>query len=741
MAITRATPDQILFHSAETGDHVLDDYLEAVERGGKTIAQLFDEIYDASGNINANFIEIRVDPTTDYLQYRVGQFVDPEAGWVNSNTKLLHAAGAWQINTPYYKSDIVTYNNGTYLCILSHTSTTSFDPNKWQGFFDPQFIQDQVTLAQQAANNASVYKDNASASATAAANSEASASGYATSAQNSATNASASASAAQTSETNAAASESTASSAASTASTAATNAAAVYDAFDDRYLGAKSSDPALDNDGNALASGTLYFNTTAGEMRHYNGSIWQTAYLPAAAYLEDSDIGVTVQAYDADLAAVAALATNGFASKTGAGTWAIISDPLPISNGGTGATTTGGAAGALDNLLPSGEVSGYVLKTSGSGTYYWGAESGSGSFGSTISSTVNIFTATASQTLFSGLPTYVIGAYQVNVYINGVLQHTDQYTETSTTSITLSTGATVGDKVMIKIDRATGYAPAASDVSFLPGGNLSSTTVQAALGELDSEKAPVTTGSAILYGNGTGGFSSVTIGAGLTFSAGTLSGQSFAAGTTLPFYQQNAPTGWTKVVTNNDIGMRIVSGTTGGTATTAGRTAFSTVFASRTPAGTLSTTAATGTTDATTLTAAQSGVPAHSHTASDGGHVHGVSDGGHGHGQRIQAGAGNAQTLINDVYSPSAASPFSQQFRATSAATSQGWQTITTSGAGTGIGITTGFASITVNNSAATNAASGHTHTFTATAHNHTFTGTAMDFAVSYLDLILASKD
>ena len=36
-------------------------------------------------------------------------------------------------------------------------------------------------------------------------------------------------------------------------------------------------------------------------------------------------------------------------------------------------------------------------------------------------------------------------------------------------------------------------------------------------------KAPATTGTAILYGNGTGGFSSVTIGTGVTFAAGTLS--------------------------------------------------------------------------------------------------------------------------------------------------------------------------------------------------------------------------
>lgn len=37
--------------------------------------------------------------------------------------------------------------------------------------------------------------------------------------------------------------------------------------------------------------------------------------------LEPADIGVTVQGYDSDLAAIAALSTTGLANRTGAGTW------------------------------------------------------------------------------------------------------------------------------------------------------------------------------------------------------------------------------------------------------------------------------------------------------------------------------------------------------------------------------------------------------------------------------------
>ena len=50
--------------------------------------------------------------------------------------------------------------------------------------------------------------------------------------------------------------------------------AAIYDDFDDRYLGAKASDPTLDNDGNALATGALYYDTVGLTLKGYNGSSW-----------------------------------------------------------------------------------------------------------------------------------------------------------------------------------------------------------------------------------------------------------------------------------------------------------------------------------------------------------------------------------------------------------------------------------------------------------------------------------
>ena len=93
----------------------------------------------------------------------------------------------------------------------------------------------------------------------------------------SATVAATSATNAATSETNAASSATAASNSATSAATSATNAASSYDNFDDRYLGAKSSAPTVDNDGDALITGALYFNSTTNIMNVYGSGGWQSA--------------------------------------------------------------------------------------------------------------------------------------------------------------------------------------------------------------------------------------------------------------------------------------------------------------------------------------------------------------------------------------------------------------------------------------------------------------------------------
>jgi len=114
----------------------------------------------------------------------------------------------------------------------------------------------------------------AASSATASAASATTATTKATAAASSATAAASSASAASTSATASASSATAGASSASAAATSATAAAASFDAFDDIYLGAKSSEPSTDNDGASLTAGDLFHDTTAGVLKFYSGSSW-----------------------------------------------------------------------------------------------------------------------------------------------------------------------------------------------------------------------------------------------------------------------------------------------------------------------------------------------------------------------------------------------------------------------------------------------------------------------------------
>ena len=204
-----------------------------------------------------------------------------------------------------------------------------------------------ATAAQAAQTAAETAETNAETAETNAETAEANASTSATAAATSATSAATSATNAATSATSASSSATSASSAQTAAESARDATLAAYDSFDDRYLGVKASDPAVDNDGNALVAGALYFNSTDGVMKLYNGSAWVAAYVSGADYLakannlsdltnagtartnlglgtaattastdyataaqgtladsalQSSDIGSSVQAYDADTA-------------------------------------------------------------------------------------------------------------------------------------------------------------------------------------------------------------------------------------------------------------------------------------------------------------------------------------------------------------------------------------------------------------------------------------------------------
>ena len=172
--------------------------------------------------------------------------------------------GNWAASTAYAVRDLVkdTSTNNIFFCNTAHTSsgaqplTTNTHSANWD------LIVDAAT-ATTSATNAASSATAAASSATAAATSATAAATSATSAASSATTATTKATAADTAKTAA----ETAQAAAETAKTAAETA---LDSFDDRYLGTKSSNPTLDNDGNALLDGALYFNTTSNIMRVYD---------------------------------------------------------------------------------------------------------------------------------------------------------------------------------------------------------------------------------------------------------------------------------------------------------------------------------------------------------------------------------------------------------------------------------------------------------------------------------------
>ena len=131
-----------------------------------------------------------------------------------------------------------------------------------------------ASSAATSATAAATSESNASTSASSAATSASSAATSATSSANSATASATSATASATSASAAATSASSAATSASSAATSATSAATSYDEFDDRYLGSKSSAPTVDNDGNALIVGAMYWNNVSNLMFVWSGSVW-----------------------------------------------------------------------------------------------------------------------------------------------------------------------------------------------------------------------------------------------------------------------------------------------------------------------------------------------------------------------------------------------------------------------------------------------------------------------------------
>ena len=219
--------------------------------------------------------------------------------------------------------------------------------------------------------------------------------------------------------------------------------------------------------------------------------------------------------------------------------------------------------------------------------------------------------------------------------------------------------------------------------------------------------------------------------------------------TAVLFYQAAAPTNWTKSVANNDKAIRIVSGLTGGTA--GGTTAFSSVLAARTIAQanlpnvnfSNSLTAASHT-HSISITSGNNNV-GHTHTYSGTtsgrsvGHTHSgttSSSGSHNHSEEgVQnnstANAGPDRTTVSGDTNDT--STDGSHTHTMTTGTESADHTHTYSGTTSGISVNHTHLVSGTSGSSGSLAVSG-----TVSSGG---SGTAMDFAIQYMDCIVATKD
>ena len=201
-------------------------------------------------------------------------FAFDNSGDFSVTSEIGNVQGNWAASTAYVLRDIVkdTNNNNIYICITAHTSSgavpisSNTDAAKWSLLVD---AASATTSATAAATSATA----AASSATASASSASTAAGHVSTCAGHVSTASGHAS--------------TSSTKASEAAASAVAAAASADSFDDLYLGAKSSDPSVDNDGDALTTGDIYFNSSANNLRVWNGSAWQVAAVSTSGLLTE----------------------------------------------------------------------------------------------------------------------------------------------------------------------------------------------------------------------------------------------------------------------------------------------------------------------------------------------------------------------------------------------------------------------------------------------------------------------
>lgn len=213
------------------------------------------------------------------------------------NAGEISPKGSWAASTTYAANDLVNYNASTYLCLIAHTSTPNFltdaASGKWNLLANAAIGSTAAAVDKFEGNGTLVtftltytYTSNTDVLVFVNGALRNPGDDY-TVTGNQITFVTA------PSAPSVAGNENVIVWGPSVATQAAKDAAeAALDAFDDRYLGAKSTAPTVDNDGNALVTGSLYFDTVSNVLFNWTGSAW-SSIKPTAAQQTAIDTIIT----------------------------------------------------------------------------------------------------------------------------------------------------------------------------------------------------------------------------------------------------------------------------------------------------------------------------------------------------------------------------------------------------------------------------------------------------------------
>jgi hypothetical protein len=252
----------------------------------------------------------------------------------------------------------------------------------------------------------------------------------------------------------------------SSAQSYATAAEAALDEFTDLYLGAKASDPTLDNDGNALQDGALYFDTTLNVMKVYD--LGTTTWKRTTPTTGDQ---ANIDAVTGIAADVTTVATN-------------VTDVTNFADVYIGPSASDPTQRADTSALQAGDL--YFNTTVNELRAYSGSQWVAGTAGTVA---VQRFNGDGSTVAFT-LATAPAGENNTQVYISGVYQQKDTYSVSGTT-VTLSSAPPTGTNniEIVTISTLALGETDASLVTYTPAGTGAvERTVQSVLRESVSVK-------------------------------------------------------------------------------------------------------------------------------------------------------------------------------------------------------------------------------------------------------------